>query len=232
MTRDLAVAIDGPAAAGKSTVAKRVAEKLSYIYVDTGAMYRALTFKAIENSVDLENEDLLSDLLKHTKIELVQEHDGQHVFLDDKDVTNEIRTNEVTSNVSYVAKHARVRKIMVERQQKLVEKRGIVMDGRDIGTHVIPDAEVKIFMIASVKERAERRHKENVDKGFHSDIEELMEDIRKRDEIDSKRTASPLVKAEDAVELDTTSLTIEEVVDQIIAIVNQKQMGGDENGFI
>ncbi|GGF09250.1 cytidylate kinase [Halobacillus andaensis] len=221
MTRKLAIAIDGPAAAGKSTVAKKVAEQLSYIYIDTGAMYRAITLKALHHEVDLNQEEALEQLLKQTSIELVQESDGQHVKLDELDVTKDIRTHEVTSSVSYVAKHPKVRKEMVARQQKLVEQRGVVMDGRDIGTHVIPDAEVKIFMIASVRERAERRHKENIENGFSSDLNELMEEIRKRDEIDSQRETAPLVKAADAIEVDTTSLSIEEVVGRIIHIVEQ-----------
>ncbi|MFG6148675.1 (d)CMP kinase [Halobacillus sp. B23F22_1] len=221
MTRKLAIAIDGPAAAGKSTVAKKVAEQLSYIYIDTGAMYRAITLKALKHAVDLNQEEALEELLKQTSIELVQEADGQHVKLDDLDVTKDIRTHEVTSSVSYVAKHPKVRKEMVTRQQNLVEQRGVVMDGRDIGTHVIPDAEVKIFMIASVRERAERRHKENIENGFSSNLNELMEEIRKRDEIDSQREIAPLVKAADAIEVDTTSLSIEEVVDRIIHIVEQ-----------
>ncbi|MCP3025840.1 (d)CMP kinase [Halobacillus sp. A5] len=225
MTRKLAIAIDGPAAAGKSTVAKKVAKHLSYIYIDTGAMYRALTLNALQNEIDLNDEYALEQLLRETEIELVQEEDGQHVKLNSSDVTKEIRTHEVTGNVSYVAEHAKVRKEMVARQQKLVEKRGVVMDGRDIGTHVIPDAEVKIFMIASVKERAERRHKENLEQGFSSNLEELMEEIRKRDEIDSQRKTAPLVKASDAVEVDTTSLSIQQVVEKIIEIVNKEQDG-------
>ncbi|WP_431799093.1 (d)CMP kinase [Halobacillus andaensis] len=225
MTRKLAIAIDGPAAAGKSTVAKEVANQLSYIYIDTGAMYRALTLKALQEHIDLNNESALEKLLKETTIELVQEIDGQHVIINSIDVTKEIRTNEVTANVSYVAKHPKVREEMVARQQKLVEQRGVVMDGRDIGTHVIPDAEVKIFMIASVKERAERRHKENIENGFPSDLNELIEDIRKRDEIDSQRETAPLVKADDAIEVDTTSLTIEEVVERIIDVVSNVKSG-------
>ncbi|UOR12447.1 (d)CMP kinase [Halobacillus amylolyticus] len=223
-TKALAIAIDGPAAAGKSTVAKRVAHQLSYIYIDTGAMYRSLTLKAITKEIDLDNGGQLGDLLRETDIELTQREDGQHVFLDGEDVSLDIRTNEVTSHVSFVAKHRKVREEMVKRQQELVKERGVVMDGRDIGTHVIPDAEVKIFMIASVEERAERRHKENTEKGFDSDLEQLKMEIRKRDEIDSKRETAPLVKAKDAIEVDTTSLSIEEVVNKIVTIVHQKEM--------
>ncbi|MCA0970329.1 (d)CMP kinase [Halobacillus litoralis] len=219
----MTIAIDGPAAAGKSTVAKLVAEKLSFIYVDTGAMYRALTWKAIEENVDLEDETGLEQLIKESDLQLVQSEMGQRVMLDGKDVSDDIRSNEVTNNVSIVAKHERVRIEMVKRQQKLVREQGVVMDGRDIGTHVLPDAEVKIFMIASVQERAERRFKENVEKGITADLEQLKEEIRKRDELDSNRDVSPLVKAEDAVELDTTSLSIEQVVDRIIEIVRKTE---------
>ncbi|WP_205092450.1 (d)CMP kinase [Thalassobacillus pellis] len=222
METKLAIAIDGPAAAGKSTVAKKVAKQLGYIYIDTGAMYRALTWAAIKKKTDLESEDDLKELLSGTDIALEMEQDGQRVFVNNVDITDEIRTQEVTNNVSLVAKHGKVRHEMVKRQQQLAGKRGVVMDGRDIGTHVLPDAEVKIFMIASVEERAERRHKENLEKGFPSDLIELKEEIRKRDEIDSERKVAPLVKAAGAVEIDTTSLSIDEVVERIIEVVERK----------
>jgi cytidylate kinase len=226
LSNRIAVAIDGPAAAGKSTVAKKVAHKLGYVYIDTGAMYRALTWKALQNGLDLDNEQAVHHLLMETTIKLDMKDDGQHVIVDQEDVSDAIRNQEVTNNVSFVAKHGMVREEMVKRQQQLAEKRGVVMDGRDIGTHVIPDAEVKIFMIASVEERAERRHKENLEKGFPSDLSELKEEIRKRDEIDSQREVAPLVKAEDAVEIDTTSLTIDEVVERILSVVSK--MSGRE----
>lgn len=216
MRKKIAVAIDGPAAAGKSTVAKIVAKKLSYIYIDTGAMYRAITLKALENSVDVNEEKALVSLLDSTSIKLIQTEEGQRVLLDNRDVTVDIRTSDVTNNVSYVAKHPKVREDMVARQQQLAKARGVVMDGRDIGTKVIPDAEVKIFLIASVEERAKRRHVENLKKGFPSDLENLKLEIEKRDFIDSEREASPLVKADDAIEIDTTSLSIEEVADRIL----------------
>lgn len=218
----MTIAIDGPAAAGKSTVAKMIAEKLSYIYVDTGAMYRALTWKALKEGVSLEDEQGLTALLRKSTLNLVQSTQGQRVILDQQDVSEEIRTTEVTNQVSIVAKHKSVREEMVRRQQDLVKDKGVVMDGRDIGTHVLPDAEVKIFMIASVEERAERRHKENTEKGFPSDLKQLTEEIRKRDEIDTNRKVSPLVKADDAIEVDTTSMGILEVVNRILEIVEAK----------
>lgn len=219
---NLSIAIDGPAAAGKSTVAKKVAEHLSYVYIDTGAMYRALTWKAMQTDTDMENEKALYQLLINTDIKLEQKSEGQAVFIDKKDVTGEIRKDDVTNNVSSVAKHALVREEMVRRQQELSKETGVVMDGRDIGTHVLPGAEVKIFLIASVEERALRRHKENVEKGYVSDMEVLKKEIEQRDKQDSEREASPLVKADDAIEIDTTSLSIEDVTQRILEVVNQK----------
>ncbi|RLL48191.1 (d)CMP kinase [Oceanobacillus piezotolerans] len=217
----IAIAIDGPAAAGKSTVAKIVAETLSYVYIDTGAMYRAITLKALQQDLDLNDEAAILELLLHTKIELNKQEKSQIVLLDNEDVTNDIRTSEVTNNVSYVAKLPKVRKEMVERQQALADNRGVVMDGRDIGTHVLPKAEVKIFLVASVDERAKRRHEENLKRGIESSLEELTREIENRDFIDSKRETSPLIKADDAIELDTTSLSIDQVVQEILNEVNR-----------
>lgn len=220
MDKRISIAIDGPAAAGKSTVAKVVAKKLSYVYIDTGAMYRTITYAALEQKVDIENEEQLMEVVKNVKIEFQQGENTQLVFLNGQDVSEVIRTPEVTNRVSIVAKHCLVREEMVRRQQELAEKGGVVMDGRDIGTHVLPDAEVKIFMLASVEERAERRHLENMNKGFDSNLEQLKEEIAQRDKLDSEREVSPLKKADDALELDTTSLSIEEVVQKIMGIVS------------
>ena len=220
MDKRISIAIDGPAAAGKSTVAKVVAKKLSYVYIDTGAMYRAITYAALEQKVDIENEEKLMEVVKNVNIEFQQGENTQLVFLNGQDVSEVIRTPDVTNRVSIVAKHRLVREEMVRRQQELAEKGGVVMDGRDIGTHVLPDAEVKIFMLASVEERAERRHLENLNKGFDSNLEQLQEEIAQRDKLDSEREVSPLKKADDALELDTTSLSIEEVVQKIMGIVS------------
>lgn len=220
MDKRISIAIDGPAAAGKSTVAKVVAKKLSYVYIDTGAMYRAITYAALEQKVDIENEEQLMEVVKNVNIEFQQGKNTQLVFLNGQDVSEVIRTPDVTNRVSIVAKHRLVREEMVRRQQELAEKGGVVMDGRDIGTHVLPDAEVKIFMLASVEERAERRHLENMNKGFDSNLEQLKEEIAQRDKLDSEREVSPLKKADDALELDTTSLSIEEVVQKIMSIVS------------
>lgn len=216
MKKKLSIAIDGPAAAGKSTVAKIVATKKSYIYIDTGAMYRAITLAALNQGVDLEDEQALDALLKNTVIELVSTDEGQKVHLDTIDVTEDIRTDRVSNQVSVVAKHRAVREEMVRRQQELGNRGGVVMDGRDIGTHVLPDAEVKIFLLASVEERAKRRFEENQKKGYDVNYDQLIEEIARRDKLDSEREVSPLKKADDAIEIDTTSLSIQEVAGKIL----------------
>ena len=220
--KKISVAIDGPAAAGKSTVAKIVAEHYSYVYVDTGAMYRALTWKAQQLNVDVNNERELYALLLNTNLELQPSQTGQLVFVDGRNVTEEIRTAEVTNSVSAVAKHGLVRQEMVKIQQSFGKDGGIVMDGRDIGTHVLPFAELKIFLIASVDERANRRHTENLKKGFPSDLETLKNEIAARDKFDSEREVAPLQKADDAIEIDTTSLNINEVAGRIISLVEER----------
>jgi CMP/dCMP kinase len=220
--KKLRIAIDGPAAAGKSTVAKIVAGKLSYLYIDTGAMYRSLTHKALKQNIDLHDENELKELLAQTKITLEPTEDGQIVYVDGENVTDEIRQATVTNSVSHVAVHSEVREEMVNRQQQLAKQGAVVMDGRDIGTHVIPDAEIKVFLLASVDERAQRRHEENISKGFPSDLEQLKVEIARRDKIDSEREVAPLKKADDATEIDTTSLSIPEVVDQIMLLVERK----------
>jgi CMP/dCMP kinase len=222
MEKKLSIAIDGPAAAGKSTVAKIVAEQLSYIYIDTGAMYRALTYKALKKGLDIENEQSLIDMLLTSKIELFPSEKGQLVFLDGQEVTEAIRTAEVTNSVSIVSKHRKVREEMVRRQQQFAVNGGVVMDGRDIGTYVLPNAEVKVFLLASVEERAARRHTENIQRGYDSDLETLKKEIAARDKIDSEREVAPLVKSKDAVEIDTTSLSIEEVAGRIMSLVKER----------
>lgn len=219
--KKIAIAIDGPAAAGKSTVAKIVAHKMKYKYIDTGAMYRAVTFYLLDNDIDIYNEDEISILLSNIQIQFKQEENGQHIFLNGKDITDDIRTDEVTNNVSTVSSHAAVRKEMVRRQQEFVEERGIVMDGRDIGTHVIPDAEVKFYLVASVDERAERRFIENEKRGYKTDINQIKKEIRERDLQDMQREVSPLVKADDAIEIDTTSYTIQQVADRMYDQINK-----------
>ncbi|MCI2934035.1 (d)CMP kinase [Staphylococcus haemolyticus] len=211
------IALDGPAAAGKSTIARQVASKLSMIYVDTGAMYRAITYKYLQND---KPEDFKT-LVNQTTLELTYDKSkGQRILLDNQDVTDFLRENDVTQNVSYVASKEPVRTFAVEKQKDLAAKKGIVMDGRDIGTVVLPDAELKVFMIASVEERAERRQKENEQRGIPSTLSQLKKEIEERDHYDMNRDISPLKKADDAVTVDTTGKTIEDVTEEIMTLVN------------
>lgn len=222
MEQKISIAIDGPAAAGKSTVAKIIAEHYSYIYIDTGAMYRALTYQALKENIDLKDEDKVADILSNINIELHPAEDGQIVMVNEENVTEAIRSNEVTNNVSIVAMHPKVREEMLKRQRQLATAGGVVMDGRDIGTHVLPDAELKIFLRASVDERAMRRHEENLKKGYTSDFEQLKQEIANRDKLDSEREVAPLKKAEDAIEIDTTALSIHDVVKRIEDYIEER----------
>jgi cytidylate kinase len=215
--RKITIAIDGPAASGKSTVAKEVAKALNYIYIDSGAMYRALTLKALRSNIDVKDEASLVEMTKVSKITL----DGVHIYLDDEDVSEAIRSIDVTNNVSAVSSYEGVREEMVNLQKEYGKKGGIVMDGRDIGTTVFPNAELKIFQIASVEERANRRYKENMRKGIACDLNTLKEEIKVRDFKDSTRSVSPLRKASDAIELDTSNLEPKEVVDKIIELARK-----------
>lgn len=179
-------------------------------------MYRALTLESLEKNVNINDEQELTELLNQTQIELIQNNHGQHILMNDKDVTKEVRSERVTNQVSYVAKHPKIREEMVKRQQALASKQGVVMDGRDIGTHVLPHAELKVFLIATVEERAKRRYEENIKKGFSTDLDVLKKDIEQRDMMDSSREVAPLIKADDAIEIDTTLLSIEEVAQEIL----------------
>lgn len=220
--KDLKIAIDGPASSGKSTIAKLLADEFQLVYVDTGAMYRTLTYLALKNNVEVNDEQRLADLLKETEITFKRDKNGQEVFANEENVTEAIRQNDVTNNVSVVSSFPKVREELVRRQQVISEQSGVVMDGRDIGTVVLPNADVKIFLVASVEERAERRYLENKEKGIESDFERLKQEIIDRDEYDTNRKVSPLKQAQDAVRLDTTSLSIPEVVKKSIEIVNNK----------
>ena len=220
--KKIQVAIDGPASAGKSTVAKIVVKKLHFIYCDTGAMYRSVTFAALKNHVKLDDDQALKELLKTIEIRFVPAEPEQRVFVNDEEVTQAIRTPEITNNVSLVSAQPSVRAELTKRQQEIAEAGGIVMDGRDIGTTVLPNAEVKIFLVASVHERAVRRFKENQTKGIDTPLDVLEKEIKERDYKDSHREISPLTQAKDAVLVDTTSLTINQVVDKILEIIDQK----------
>ena len=219
----LQIAIDGPASAGKSTVAKLVAKKLGYVYCDTGAMYRATTYAAKKNHVAYDDDQGLKEMLEKTEIRFVPAEPEQKVFVNETEVTKTIRLPEIANNVSTVSAQKSVRADLTERQRMIAEQGGIVMDGRDIGTTVLPNAEVKIFLVASVHERAVRSFKENVEKGIDTPLDVLEKEIEERDYKDSHRKISPLTQAKDAVLVDTTSLSIEEVVAKIMEIIEKVQ---------
>lgn len=213
------VAIDGPAAAGKSTISKLVAKSLGFTYIDTGAMYRAFTSYVIDKGVDPKNEKECVKLIP--EVDIILYPDGK-VMCSGKDVTRIIREQKVSSNVSYIASYKEIRLALVELQRKMAESQSVVMDGRDIGTYVLPNADVKIFMVASVKERADRRFKENMEKGIPCTYEEIVEDVEKRDRIDSSRAFAPLKPAEDSILLDTSLLSIEQVHAAVLKIIKDK----------
>ena len=211
------IAIDGPAGSGKSTIAKLIAEDLGLVYLDTGAMYRLVTLKALNDGI-LGNLDKIIKMLDNLNIDIKE----NGFYLDDIDVSEEIRKPVVSENVSDIAAIREVREKMVDLQRKFSESKNVILDGRDIGTVVFPNADVKIFLVADAKERANRRYKELVAKGENVRIEEIYENILKRDEIDSTRKESPLKKADKAIEVDTTSKNIEEVKNEILNIVRKK----------
>jgi CMP/dCMP kinase len=215
--KKITIAIDGPAASGKSSTAKLVAQKLGYLHIDTGAMYRALTLKALEKKIDVNDRNKVAALARTSTIRLEGGNPTTKVFFDSEDITERIRTPQVNRSVSIVSSYQGVREVMVREQQRMAAQGGVVLEGRDIGTVVLPSAELKIFMIASVEERVKRRKKDLAFSGITADEEELSREIEARDRKDSTREISPLRKAEDAIELDTSHLTIEEQVDFIIA---------------
>ena len=215
--KKLVVAIDGPAGAGKSTVSQLAAKKLGYTYIDTGAMYRAVAWKTLQQEKEVTDE-LILDVVKDINVRLHYDGNKTVVVVDDVDITGEIRTPEVSHIVSQVAALGPVREKMVDLQRKMAAEGGVLMDGRDIASHVLPNADVKIFLTASIDERAKRRYKEMKEKGFDVEIDKLKADIRARDKADSEREISPLVRVDDAVLLDTTRMSIDEVVDEIIKL--------------
>ena len=211
------IAVDGPAGSGKSTIAKKIADRLNITYIDTGAMYRALTYKVLINNIGVENEDAVIELARKSKIEFLK----NNIYLDDDIVNEEIRLPEVSKNVSYVAKIPQVRKILVDTQRKLALNQDVVMDGRDIGTYVLKDANFKIFLTATVEERIHRRYLELKNKGLDVTLDDVKKDIINRDKIDREREFSPLVEADDAIIIDTTDLSIEDVVNKITSILEE-----------
>ncbi|NLA70323.1 MAG: (d)CMP kinase [Clostridiales bacterium] len=211
----LRVAIDGPGGAGKSTIAKLVAEKFNLDYVDTGAMYRAMALKALNSGVDLKDEDEVKKLSEVTKIDF----DGRDIILDGKDVSSYIRTQEVSMAASSISQYPCIREKVNALNKHMAETKNLVMDGRDIGTNVIKDAEVKIFLTASAEERADRRFKQLEKSGVESDYSKILEEIKERDYMDINRTLNPLAQADDAILLDTSNMNINEVVNYISSII-------------
>lgn len=220
-TEFYSIAIDGPASSGKSTIAKIVSNILGFEYIDTGAMYRALTWEVLNNDVDPRDQNAVINVLKNTKIDF----NNENIFLDNRKVNEEIRLNNVSQNVSYIAVVPEVRHILVELQREMSNSKNIVMDGRDIGTVVLPNSKYKFFLTATIEERAIRRYKELLkDKNTKVSLEQIEEDIKKRDEIDSSRKVSPLKQAKDAILIDTTKKSIDEVVEIIISTIKGRNM--------
>ena len=214
-----AIAIDGPAASGKSTAAKGVAKKLDFLYVDTGAMYRAITLLMLEKGLDTKSEKDAKSILDEVSIK--EDRDGR-IYLNGRDVTSRVREADVTKTVSYACAHKAVREKLVDLQREIAKAESVVMDGRDIGTVVLPNATLKIYQVASVESRATRRYLDEVNAGRTASLDEIKADIERRDYIDSHRENSPLRKADDAYLLDTSNLTIEEEIDEIIKLYRQK----------
>ena len=213
------IAIDGPSAAGKSTIADVLSERLGYTHLDTGAMYRAVALNAIRKQIPLDNEEKIVSMIRGMDLDMLP--DGK-VILEGEDVSEAIRTDEISMGASDVSKLKGCRTALVAMQQKICEGGGYILDGRDIGTVVLVDAPVKIYMVATPEARAERRMKQNLEKGLEADYETILEDIIKRDYQDMHREVSPLTKAEDAIEIDTSYMSIEEVADAVMEIVDQK----------
>ena len=215
----LVIAVDGPAGSGKSTVSKKIAKALGLLYIDTGAMYRALTLKAIRQNLDLEDERALISLASSTKIDLMEAKGALKVHLDGEDVADLIRTPELTKKVKYIARVPGVRQEMVKLQRAIGERTGAVLEGRDIGTVVFPDASFKFYLDADVEERAYRRHKELTELGQKVSLEDIKKDVVLRDESDMKRSVGALKKASDAIIIDTTNLSADEVVEKIMKCI-------------
>lgn len=213
----ISIAVDGPAASGKSTVAKIIAKRLGFIYIDTGAMYRAITLAVLKRGINLEDSSAVEYILETSEITFQPGPDGQKVFLNNEEVTEAIRSTEVTQYVSEVSAVEAVRTFLVKKQRAMAEKSSVIMDGRDIGTVVLPDADYKFYLVASSKVRAQRRYEENQRKGLSDlSLEEIEADIISRDHYDMNRKISPLAKAEDAIEIDTSDLSIDEMVERLI----------------
>ncbi len=222
----LTIAIDGPAAVGKSTMGKLIARELGFLYIDTGAIYRAITWKVLKNKINIDDEKTISNLVSNTCITIERvnrksQDDYYNIFVDGEDVTEEIRNPRIDQNVSQIARLPKIRKQLIYLQRKLAEKGDIVMEGRDIGSVILPHADIKFYFTASEEERIKRRHKELMNNGYSIDYEEVKKQITQRDKIDSKRKYAPLIKAKDAILIDSTEKSIEEVRDKILKIINK-----------
>lgn len=221
-SKHLVIAIDGPSGSGKSTTAKQVAARLGYTYIDTGAMYRAVTLAALRKELDLADQPSVEELATALSIRFQREDDGSlRTILDGEDVSSEIRSPEVTSNVSLVSSYGHVRQAMVSLQREMSSEGGVVLDGRDIGTVVFPNADLKIFMVADIDARADRRQKELEAAGRAIPVEDVAADLQRRDDLDSGRELSPLRKADDAVEIDTSGLSIDDQVEKVLQLAAQ-----------
>ena len=216
------IAIDGPAGAGKSTIAKRLAKKLGFIYVDTGAMYRAMAYYFLRHNIDAKDEKAIAAACPNVDVTITYENGEQQVLLNGENVNGVIRNEEVGNMASSTSVYPVVRKKLVELQRQLAKSADVIMDGRDIGTYVLPNAEVKIFQVATVHERAKRRYLENLEKGITCNLEEIEQDLIRRDNIDSSRAFAPLRPAEDSILLDTSNMSIDEVVNAVISIIEKK----------
>jgi cytidylate kinase len=222
MKKGLIIAIDGPAASGKSTTAQLLAEKLGYVYIDTGAMYRACALKAKKMGIDINDEESIRELLDDIDIRIENHNSKNRIFLDGEDVSEDIRADDISALASAISAIPAVRYKMVELQRKMGEKGGVILDGRDIGTFVFPSAEVKFFLTASPEVRAKRRWLELKQKGINKDFSEVLADLVKRDNNDSQRALAPLKKADDAIEVDTSNITIEEQTDYLYQIIRSR----------
>lgn len=216
--REFIVTVDGPAGSGKSTIAKIIAKKYGFTYLDTGAMYRMIALYALENRISLDDTEAVEDMLKNTKLDII----GNQFFLNGKDVSEEIRTPRVSAIVSPVSAIKEVRVKLVDLQREISKGKSVILDGRDIGTVVFPNGDVKIFLVASPEERAKRRLKEYEEKGVEADYESVLASIKERDYLDSTRKESPLKKAEDAHEIDSSTMSIDEVVEAISKYIDEK----------
>ena len=221
--RKLIIAIDGPVGSGKSTLARRVAELMGYVYVDTGAMYRAVALKAVRRGISLDATDELVALARDTRIDLRMQDDAQRVFLDNEDVTSAIRTPEMSQAASRIAVVTGVRQVLVAEQRRAGEHGGVVMEGRDIGSVVFPNAELKIFLTASAEVRAQRRWREHIQKGEAADLAQTLVEVHERDRRDSERASSPLVRTADAVVVDSTAMEPEEVARLLVMLARERE---------